>query len=72
MLTAADSLMDTDPDAALYSIMSIDSSMIYSMRKKDRALYLLLLTEAKYKCYMPISQDTIINEAVRFFRTQGA
>ena len=71
MLTAADSLMDTDPDAALYSIMSIDSSMIYSMRKKYRALYLLLLTEAKYKCYMPISQDTIINEAVRFFARRG-
>lgn len=71
MLTAADSLMDTDPDAALYSIMSIDSSMIHSMRKKDRALYLLLLTEAKYKCYMPISQDTIINEAVRFFARRG-
>ena len=44
MLTAADSLMGTDPQAALYSIMSIDSSAVLSMNNKDRALYILLRT----------------------------
>lgn len=50
MLAAADSLMGTDPSAALYSIMSIDSTEIPQLNKRDRAKYFLLKTQARYKC----------------------
>ena len=71
MLTAADSLMGTDPQAALYSIMSIDSSAVLSMNNKDRALYILLRTQARYKCYLPVSGDTAISTAVEYYSRRG-
>lgn len=71
MLTATDSLMDTDPEAAMYSIMTIDSTIIPLMRKRDRARYLLLRTEARYKCSLPVREDTAINKAVSFFANRG-
>lgn len=71
ILAAADSLMDSDPHAALYSIMSIDSSVVPYLCKKDRALYLLLRTQARYKCYLPVSGDTAISEAVEYFHRRG-
>lgn len=70
MLTATDSLMDTDPEAAMYSIMTIDSTIIPLMRKRDRARYLLLRTEARYKCSLPVREDTAINKAVSFLQTE--
>lgn len=71
MLAAADSLIGTDPSAALYSIMSIDSTVIPELNKSDRAKYLLLKTQARYKCRLPVSEDTAIDEAVCFYRRKG-
>lgn len=71
MLAAADSLMGTDPSAALYSIMSIDSTEIPKLNKRDRAKYFLLKTQARYKCWLPVSEDTAIHEAVSFYKRKG-
>jgi tetratricopeptide (TPR) repeat protein len=36
--------------------------------EEGRALYALLLTEAKYKNYDPITSDSLISQAVRYYR----
>ena len=70
-LAAADSLMMAQPQAALDTLNSIDSTDVREMRNRDRALYTLLRTEAEYKCYLPIAKDTAISEAVRYYRRRG-
>ena len=70
-LAAADSLMLTQPQAALDTLNSIDSTDVREMRSRDRALYTLLRTEAEYKCWLPVAQDTAISEAVRYYRRHG-
>ena len=52
-MTAADSLMTADPQAALDTLTTIDSTDAAGLPRADRALYTLLRTEAEYKCYMP-------------------
>lgn len=71
LLSAADSLMDTDPYAALYSLMSIDSTVIPTLRKKERTKYFLLRTQAKYKCYLPIGSDTTIGMVTDYYKRKG-
>ena len=70
-LSAADSLMMTDPRAALDTLNGIDSAEVRKMRSRDRAFYTLLITEAEYKCYQPVVKDTAISEAVRYYRRRG-
>ncbi|HJB43901.1 MAG TPA: hypothetical protein IAB87_03845 [Candidatus Coprenecus merdipullorum] len=70
-LSAADSLMTAQPQAALDTLSSIDSIEIRSMARNYRAFYTLLLTEARYKCYLPVAKDTAISEAVRYYRRRG-
>ena len=70
-LAAADSLMLTQPQAALDTLNSIDSTDVREMRSRDRALYTLLRTEAEYKCWLPVAEDTAISEAVRYYRRHG-
>lgn len=70
-LKAADSLMSTSPQAALDSLISIDSISLAQMGRKDGAYYQLLLTEAHYKCYLPINADTAIFKATGYFRKHG-
>lgn len=70
-LAAADSLMLTQPQAALDTIMTIDSSLAAVLPRADRAFYKLLQTEAEYKCFLPIAGDTAISEAVKYYRNRG-
>lgn len=70
-MTAADSLMTADPQAALDTLMTIDSTDAAGLPRADRALYTLLRTEAEYKCYMPVAGNTTISEAVDYYRRKG-
>ena len=70
-LAAADSLMMTRPQAALDTLSGIDSTEVRKMRSRDRAFCTLLTTEARYKCYLPVANDTAISEAVRYYRRRG-
>lgn len=71
VLVAADSLMMTEPRAALDTLMGLDSSLVVRLGRKDRALYALLKTEAEYKCYRPVDKDTAVFEAVKYFKRNG-
>lgn len=71
-LAAADSLMKTDPQAALDILLTIDSTDAAGLPRADRALYTLLRTEAGYKCWLPVAGGaTAISEAVDYYRRKG-
>ena len=70
-LAAADSLMKTDPQAALDTLLTIDSADAARLPRADRALYTLLRTEAGYKCWLPVAENTAISEAVDYYRRKG-
>ena len=70
-LAAADSLMLTQPQAALDTLNGIDSTRVRRMDRSERAFYTLLTTEAEYKCWLPVAEDTAISEAVRYYRRRG-
>jgi len=70
-LAAADSLMLTQPQAALDTLSGIDSTRIRRMDRSERSFYTLLTTEAEYKCWLPVAEDTAISEAVRYYRRRG-
>ena len=71
-LAAADSLMMTDPLAALDTLLTIDSADADGLPRADRALYTLLRTEAGYKCWLPVAGGaTAISEAVDYYRRKG-
>ena len=70
-LAAADSLMMTDPQGALDILSGIDSAEVGRMEREGRALYTLLMTEAEYKNYLPVAEDTAVSEAVSYYRRRG-
>ena len=70
-LAAADSLMSTEPKAALDTLMSIESSDAGKLSRADKAFYTLLHTEAEYKCYLPVAENTAIAEAADYYRRKG-
>lgn len=70
-LAAADSLMSTEPKAALDTLMTIDSSDAAGLPRTDRAFYTLLRTEAEYKCFLPVAGNTAISEAADYYRRKG-
>ena len=65
-MAAADSLITAAPQAALDTLMTIDSSDAESLPRADRAFYTLLRTEAGYKCWLPVAENTTISEAVDY------
>ena len=70
-LAAADSLMLAQPQAALDTLSDIDSALVRRMDRSKRSFYTLLTTEAEYKCWLPVAEDTAISEAVRYYRRRG-
>lgn len=64
-LTAADSLMHTSPDSALTLLSTIDGQQLGNAA--DRAYHALLLTEARYKCYITATSDSAINLALSHY-----
>ena len=70
-LAAADSLMLTQPQVALDTLSGIDSTEVRKMSRRDRAFYTLLTTEAHYKCYLPVVEDTAIFEVAAYYQKHG-
>ena len=65
-LTAADSLMQVDPDSALALVMAVSPDSLTG--EGDRAYRDLLLTQARYKCYIVATSDSDINRALAYYR----
>ena len=68
-LCAADSIIDARPDSALALLRSLGYRSF--SRSHDRAYYALLLTQAKYKSYQPISSTDTIDLALGHFSSNG-
>ena len=65
LLLCADSLMETCPDSALSILESITCPQ--KMPRADRALYALLLTQARHKNYIALEDDSLIKTAVDYY-----
>lgn len=65
ILLLADSLMQSHPDSSLQLLEAIPAPQ--KMGKTDRAWYALLLTLAKYKNYVSLENDSLIQVAVDYF-----
>ena len=66
MLVEADSLMERQPDSALH-LLEDNADVMRQGDEATRAYYTLLLTQARYKCYQPVSADSLIASAVRYY-----
>lgn len=65
LLLHADSLMAEYPDSALIFLESIPFPQ--KLSRADRALYALLLTQARYKNYITLDDDSLIKVAVDYY-----
>ena len=68
-LTAADSLIKLDVDSALTLLEAINPASLGS--EADQAYHALLLTEARYKCYIPATSDSAVNLALDYYEQHG-
>lgn len=64
-LAEAERLMDARPDSALALVESIDPSAIHS--RSTRALHALLLTQAQFKNYIDVPNDSLISIALAYY-----
>ncbi len=65
-LTTADSLMRNNPDSALAIIEAVNRDSLTT--EHDRAYRDLLLTQARYKAYIPAISDSDINRALSYYK----
>lgn len=65
LLLSADSLMEIYPDSALSILESISSPQ--KLPRADRALYALLLTQARHKNFIALGDDSLIKTAVEYY-----
>ena len=65
-LVAADSLLSVDADSALALVESLSRDSL--PREGDRAYRDLLVTQARYKCYITATSDSDINRALAYYR----
>ena len=68
-LAAADSLMRSAPDSALAIVQAVDRDSLDS--ESDRAYRDLLLTQARYRCYITATSDSDINRALVWYRAHS-
>ena len=66
-LVAADSLMQSDPDSALALVEGVCRDSLTD--EGDRAYRDLLLTQARYRCYVTATSDSDINHALTYYRS---
>ena len=64
-LERADALIDEHADSALAVLQTIDTTRLSGRR--DRALYGLLMTQALVKLHRPVTSDSLIAPAARYF-----
>ena len=65
-LHRAEALMDEHPDSALHLISTLSDDEMDE--KGNRAWYALLYTQAKHKCYIDETNDSLISVAVDYYR----
>ncbi|MBR5170495.1 MAG: hypothetical protein IKW85_07995 [Muribaculaceae bacterium] len=68
-LTAADSLMRPNPDSALALLEALPAGALATAG--DSAYRDLLLTQARYRCYVTATSDSTINRALAYYRAHG-
>ena len=56
--------LDTAPEAVR---LALDSIPLTSLGDEERALYAILRTQADYKCYVPLTTDTLIRHATTYY-----
>jgi len=61
-------LVETFPDSALMALESFD---VHDQSPETKALYNLLITQARYKNFIDEDNDSIIREATEFFLSEG-
>lgn len=64
-LTHADSVMATAPDSALHLLEAMDAGRLAT--EGDRAYHALLLSQARYRCYVVATSDSLINFALNYY-----
>ena len=65
-LVAADSLMQVNPDSSLAIVEGLCRDSLAT--EGDRAYRDLLLTQARYRCYVTATSDSDINRALAYYR----
>mgnify|MGYP002548378622 CR=1 FL=1 len=68
-LSQAEELIWTAPDSALHILESISTSR--HLTGKEQADYALLLSLAQYRCYIPVSSDSLINLAIEYYKDKN-
>lgn len=68
-LSSADSVLRENPDSALQLLDAIDISSLDD--DGNRAYHALLLTQARYRCYIPATSDSLINVALDYYEQHG-
>lgn len=69
ILLTADSILWSNPDSALLLLEQIPAPK--KLKGADRALYALLLTQARYKCCVLLKNDSLIQIAVDYYEGSG-
>ena len=64
-LERLETLVDSVPEQVRESLDSLSSA---SLRGEARALYAILRTQADYKCYEPLTSDSLIRYATDYYR----
>lgn len=68
-LSQAEGLIWAVPDSALHLLESISASR--HLTGKEQADYALLLSLAQYRCYIPVSSDSLINLAIEYYKDKN-
>lgn len=68
-LSQVEELIWTAPDSALHLLESISASR--HLTGKEQADYALLLSLAQYRCYIPVSSDSLINLAIEYYKDKN-
>ena len=69
-LSGIDELLYQYPDSALSELKRIDTLSIH--RTKDKAYYALLLSAARDKCYIDVTNDSLITLSADYFANHGS
>lgn len=70
LLEEADKIMESEPDSAFSLIEKIDASTIKG--NKERARYALLRTQALIKTRHVVTDDSLINIALEYYKNHGS
>ena len=68
-LSQAEGLIWAAPDSALHILEAISPSR--HLTGKEQADYALLLSLAQYRCYIPVSSDSLINLAIEYYKDKN-